>query len=346
MSTPTAAAPHGPALVVRGPGDIALEPRTGRAPTPFEVQVIPHYVGICGTDLEIIEGSMDPDYVTYPVVLGHEWAGRVAAIGNQVTRVRVGDPVVVEGIIPDLVCDACRRGATNLCQHYDELGFVRDGAAGPSVTTAQHLVHRLDTAVPLEAGALIEPASVVLRGLSEMELRPGGEVLIIGDGTVGLLTAALVSLWSPGRVVLAGRRAAQADLARLMGAEEFLTDAPPPRSFDLVVEAAGHIDAVATAFGAARRGGQILLLGISGHGTTLPLSTDDLVNNDLRVRGSFGYTAAAWSQTTRLLNQGRFNPLPVITHRFPITDYEQALATLRTSSDLARGKVLLELISR
>ena len=334
---------EGLALVVREPHDVGLEPRSARAPGPYEVQIVPAHVGICGTDLEIINGAMDPDYVRYPVVLGHEWSGRVATIGDRVSRVAVGDAVVVEGIIPDGVCDACRRGQTNLCVHYDELGFVRDGAAGPSVTTAEHLVHRLDSGVSLEAGALVEPAAVVLRGITEMDLQPGMDVLVVGDGTVGLLAANLATLWTPGRVTVAGQRGAQEKLAHTMGADHFTIDAPSARSFDLVIEAAGNMTAVATALGAARRGGQVLLLGISGHGTTLPLSTDDLVNNDLRVRGSFSYTAAAWAQTTQLINVGRFDPTPLITHRFPLADYEQALATLTAPSDGPRGKVMFDL---
>lgn len=331
----------GPALVVRGPHDVGLEEREARPPAAREVQVTPLHVGLCGTDLEIIGGAMDPAYVRYPVVLGHEWSGRVAAVGAAVTRVQPGDHVVVEGIIPCGVCDACRRGDTNLCETYDELGFVRDGAAGPGVTVAEHLVHRLAPGVALDAAAMVEPSSVVLRGLSQMALPPGLEVLIVGDGTVGLLAAALIKLWSPARVTLAGQRKAQADLALAMGADHITFDPPQARSFDLTIEAAGSLAAVDIALSGARRGGQVLLLGIAGHGQKLPIETDDLVNNDLRVRGSFGYTASAWAQVTRLLNAGRFDPGPLITHRFALAHYAQALAVLADPGDEPRGKVLL-----
>lgn len=334
---------HGPALVVHAPGDVRLEQRSVRSPGATEVLVTPAHVGVCGTDLEIVDGKMDPAYVTYPLVLGHEWSGRVAAVGDQVTRVRAGDPVVVEGIIPDGVCDACRRGDTNLCETYDELGFVRDGAAGPGVTVPQHLVHRLGSQVPLYAGALVEPSAVVLRGLSVMDIRPGMDVLVIGDGTVGLLAARLASLWSPARVTVAGRRSEQASLAEALGADEFTVDSLGDRSFDLVVEAAGAPEAVGAAFAATRRGGQTLLLGIAGHGRTLPLGTDDIVNNDLRIRGSFGYTAATWARTTQLLNAGVFDPTPLVTHRFALSDFRPALEALAGPVQGPRGKVMFDL---
>ena len=338
----TPATGEGPALVVRGPGDVGIEPRSWVPPSGLEVRVTPRHIGLCGTDLEIVGGSMDPDYIRYPLVLGHEWSGTVAAVGEQVSRVVPGDAVVVEGIIPCSVCQACRRGHTNLCAVYDELGFMRDGAAGPSVTTREHLVHRLDAGVPMESGALVEPASVVLRGLSVMDLQPGASVVVIGAGTLGLLTAHLVRLWSPARVTVTGRRPAQGELAYAMGADEYSIDRPEPRSFDVAIEAAGTITAVGSALEAARRGGQVLLLGICGHGKTIPLSPDDIVNNDLRIRGSFGYTAGAWAQVVALLNAGRVDLQPVVTHRFSLDQFQAALDTLATPTQAARGKVLLD----
>ena len=331
------------ALVARGPGDVGLEHRDTEDAHGFGVLVTPHHVGLCGTDLEIIDGTLDPAYVRYPLVLGHEWSGLVSSIGESVTRVRPGDRVVVEGIIPCSVCAECRRGNTNLCLTYEELGFTRDGAAGPGVTTPEHLVHRLDDSVPLDAAALAEPAAVVLRGLNEIDLHPGARILVVGDGTIGLLVAHLARLWSPGSVVVAGQRTVQAELARTMGADEFMVDTPDERSFDVVIEAAGSIRAVETALAAVSRGGQVLLLGISGHGKTVAMSPDDIVNNDLRIRGSFGSTAASWAEIATLLNTGRFNPAPLITHRFSLSRFDDALEILRRATSEPRGKVLLDI---
>jgi threonine dehydrogenase-like Zn-dependent dehydrogenase len=197
--------------------------------------------------------------------------------------------------------------------------------------------------VPLESGALVEPAAVVLRGLSVLDLRPGARVVVIGAGTLGLLTAHLVRLWSPASVTVTGRRPAQAGLAHAMGADAYSTDPPEPRSFDVAIEAAGTIAAVGSALEAARRGGQVLLLGICGHGKTIPMSPDDIVNNDLRVRGSFSYTADAWAQVVALLNVGRLNLQPVVTHRFPLDRFEAALDALARPTEAARGKILLDL---
>lgn len=342
MTDVSTAGNAGPALVVRAASDIGLEQRPVQPPGPLEVQVTPAFVGVCGTDLEILDGGLDPDYIRYPIVLGHEWSGTVSAIGPGVRTVAVGDRVVVEGIRPDGVCRQCRAGRTNLCEVYDELGFTRDGAAAPSVNAPQHLIHRLADDLPLEVGALVEPLAVVLRGLLEVQPARGGGVLVLGDGTVGLLAAHTVRLFSPSEVVVAGRRPAQKDLALRLGATRFQTDDPEPREFDTVIEAAGSTTAVETAFRAARRGGSILLLGIAGHDRTVTLNSDDIVDNDLRVRGSFAYTAEAWRLVVTLLNSGDLAPLPLITHRFPLPDFEDAITALRGGdADEVRGKILL-----
>ncbi|MER5889508.1 alcohol dehydrogenase catalytic domain-containing protein [Streptomyces sp. NPDC001941] len=332
----------GQALVVIGPHKVVLEERCAGAPGPDEVLIEPHFVGLCGTDLEIVKGQLDPAYVRYPVVLGHEWSGRVLEAGTQVPGLNPGDPVVVEGIRPCRLCPACRSGHTNLCDDFEQLGFTLQGAASPAITAPWHLVHRLSPDVPLAAGALVEPGAVALRGLNEIDIQPGANVLVVGDGTLALLAAHLIRLWSPASVTMAGLRPAQAQLAHTMGVDHFTVDAPAARAYDIVVEAAGSTAAVTAALRSACRGGQVLLFGIAGHGHTLDLRVDDVVNNDLRIRGSFSYTTAAWAQTVRLLNAGTFRPMPVITHRVRLEQFAYAFRLLAEPSEGPRGKILID----
>ena len=339
MKDPTVS---GPALIVRGPEDVGIEERIHGRPGPGDVLVEPYHVGVCGTDLEIVRGALDPAYVRYPLVLGHEWSGRVLSVGEDVEGLHEGDPVVVEGILADGTCSRCRAGMTNLCENYDELGFTLDGAAGPAVTVPAPFVHRLAPDVPLEAGALVEPGAVVLRGLLGIGLVPGRRVLVIGDGTVALLAAHLVRMWSPAAVTVAGRRVEQKALAEALGADEFTVDAPAERTYDVVVEAAGATAAVETAVRSVAPSGQVLLLGIAGHGNTAALAVDDVVNHDISIRGSFSYTAAAWAETVRLLNDGSFRPLPLVTHRFTLDRYVEAFETLAAAGGGPRGKILFD----
>jgi L-iditol 2-dehydrogenase len=334
---------RGMALVVRQPGEVVLEERDVPPAGPGEVLIRPGVAGLCGTDLDIVAGRIDPAYIRYPVVLGHEWSGTVAAppAPGGDGGLAVGTRVVGEGIVPCGHCARCRAGQTNLCLTYEELGFTRDGAAAQFVVVQRSLVHPLAPGIGAEDAALAEPASVVYRGLSGAAIAPGWRALVVGDGTVALLAVRLLQLWSPAETVMLGQREGQAALAAEAGAARFETDSRAAGAgYDLVVEAAGSTDAVLSALGAARRGGTVVLLGLPPHGATAAVPVDDLVNNDLTIRGSFSYTSAAWREVVTLLNAGLLELGFLVTHRFPLTEWEVALDTLRGPVS-PRGKVML-----
>lgn len=327
-------------LVVERPGTVAVQEREMLAPGAWEIVVRPAYCGLCGTDLELLAGEVDPAFVRYPLVLGHEWSGVVAAVGDQVVGIEPGARVVAEGIIPCGTCASCRAGATNVCETYDEVGFTRPGGAADEIVVPAQAVHRLANSVSLREAALTEPTAVVLTGLEKLRLQPGQRVLVVGDGTIGLLTVLLVSLWSPAELAVVGRRAEQESLAIELGATSFSTTGPE-EVFDVAIEAAGAPEALLAALQGLRRGGQALALGLPPTSSKLALPGDLLVNNDLTLVGSFGYTSAAWARVVELLNSGTVQPGAMITHVFPLDDYEPAFEELARPSG-ARGKVMLE----
>ena len=309
---------------------------------PDEVLVAPLMVGMCGTDLELIDATIDPAYVRYPLVLGHEWVGELLTTVDGVGS--PGDHVVVEGIIPCGVCAECVRGDTNRCATYDEIGFTRPGALAERVAVPASLVHRVEPSVSLDDAVLVEPMAVVWRALTRIPLRRALRVAVIGDGTIALLAAHMVRLFEPASVIVIGRREAQADLARAAGADEFTT-LTPHETFDLIIEAAGAPEAVASALSLGARGALVILLGLPAHGTTIDLAPDDIVNNDLIIQGSFSYTRAAWTDVVARLNAGTLHPSFLITHRFTLDAAEDAVATLRGSvaQGEPRGKVVVSL---
>jgi threonine dehydrogenase-like Zn-dependent dehydrogenase len=328
------------ALVIAAPESIRLAEREELRPGPGEVVVRPAYCGLCGTDLELLRGQVDPDFVRYPLTIGHEWSGTIESIGSDVAGLEPGMRCVAEGIIPCGRCESCRAGATNVCETYDEIGFTREGGASDQVVVPARVVHALDRSVSLLDAALVEPSAVVLTGLEKVGPQPGMRVLVVGDGTIALLAVLLSSLWSPAEVVVIGRRPEQEPLARQLGATGFSVG-PAPHGFDLAVEAAGAPEAVTSAVAALRRGGTGLVLGLPPAGSTLQLRADALVNDDLTLAGSFGYTSRAWTRVVALLNTGQLRPGALVTHRFPLHRWEPAFDALRTPSG-ARGKVMLE----
>jgi threonine dehydrogenase-like Zn-dependent dehydrogenase len=328
------------AFVVNEPGSVALQEWIEPNAASDEVLVRPLRAGMCGTDLELIDGTIDLAYARYPLVLGHEWVGELV---HESELGPVGSRVVVEGIIPCGHCDACQRGATNLCAVYDEIGFTRPGALAERISAPTALVHRLSDGVAVDDAVLVEPMAVVWRALTRIPLRPGLDVAVIGDGTIALLATHLVQLFEPATITVIGQREEQRELARRAGADEFLTETPAC-TFDLVIEAAGNVHAVKSAIEHCGRGGMVILLGLPPHGTTVEIAPDDLVNNDVIIQASFSYTRRAFAEVVARLNERALRPSFLITHRFTLDTANEAVAALRGgSSDEPRGKVVIDL---
>ena len=330
------------ALMVKSPGDFALVEIDAPEIRDDEVLVRPLMVGMCGTDLELIDGTIDPAYVDYPLVLGHEWVGEIRT--NVAGVATAGDRVVVEGVVPCGVCDECRRGDTNRCVTYDEIGFTRAGAIAQSIAVPSRLIHRLEPTVnPMDA-VLVEPMAVVWRALTRVPLRSGLRVVVVGDGTIALLATHMIRLFEPSTVVIVGRRDAQRPLALEAGADRFTTR-QPTEQFDLVIEAAGNAASASSAIALAARGAIVILLGLATHGTVIDVAPDVVVNKDLIIQGSFSYTRTAWAQVVERVNARDLKPSFLVTHRFDLEDAIAAIATLRGSvSDREpRGKVVVSI---
>jgi 2-desacetyl-2-hydroxyethyl bacteriochlorophyllide A dehydrogenase len=312
---------------------------------PDDVLVRSREAGLCRTDIEVMTGQFtDPRWVRFPVIPGHEWSGTVVGVGSDVTSVRAGDRVVSEGMITCGRCAPCRRGETQWCDRIEALGFTRPGGYAELVAVPERVVHRLPDHVSFDAGVLVEPASVVLHGVDKARPQPGESAAVIGVGTLGSLAIALLALHSPSRIVAYGVREEELELARTLGATEVVLSGerePARAEMDLVVETAGVPEAVELATQLCRPGGRAVLLGIAGEGRTLTLPSDLLVGKDMSLIGSIAYPAATWSRVVGLLADGVLELDRIVTHRFPIGDFEDAIALMDDRRGIV-AKIVLE----
>jgi threonine dehydrogenase-like Zn-dependent dehydrogenase len=333
------------AVVIERPHEVVYGEVEAPTCGPGDVLVRSRYAGLCRTDVEVLEGELDRRWVRYPCIPGHEWSGVVEAVGEGVTGIEAGDRVVCEGFCYCGVCRRCRAGDTHLCETYDQLGFTRGGGYGELVVAPRRVVHRLPGNVDLDAAVLVEPASVVLRGLSRARPAAGETIGVIGVGTLGALALVLARLFAPATVVAYGIREAELELARRLGADETVDlsagRAAHEGELDLVVETAGAVDAIELATRLPRMGGRLVALGIAGADRELVLPADRFVLRDLTLIGSVGYTTAVWSRVVELLGAGLIDLAPVVARRFPAERFEDAFA-LMGERDGVVGRILLE----
>jgi threonine dehydrogenase-like Zn-dependent dehydrogenase len=338
------------AFEVRGPGQYGLVEVDEPKPLRGELLIAPAVVGLCGSDLELLTGRRPPQYVRYPTIPGHEWAGYVVASGPGVFGFPPGTAVIAEGIRSCGRCARCAEGRNNLCAGpYAETGFTHPGALAERLVAPAHLVHPLPADRPIAAAGLLEPAACVATGLLDVGIpRAGGRLAVVGDGPLGLLACNLLRLTSPRELMLFGARPARLAFGVRMGATTVLPTPPPDDpervalrgGFDVVVECTDSPAGGAFAIELARRAGSVVLLGISG-ARALTVDPDAISLGSLRVQGAFGASRAAWGWLLELYGAGLFAPEALITHRFGLDQVADAFAVL-TDLDAGALKVTVE----
>ncbi|BCL80377.1 dehydrogenase [Ktedonobacteria bacterium brp13] len=305
-----------------------------------EVLVRSRVVGLCESDVELYQGKRPEGYYRYPIVPGHEWSGEVIESGALVHHVVPGDRVVVESVVYCGLCRNCRHGLTNLCSAgYEELGFSRHGGLGEYVAVPARLVHALPAETSFEEAALLEPVARVAHLFLNTQPLPGAVVTIVGDGVESLIAVQIANFFHPHAIVLLGFRDERLQLARQLGAthafnmsrvdtQAEILKISDGRGADIVFEGTGHIQAMEEAFLTACRGGTVLLEGLTSSTAPLSVSCDIFVLKQLKIQGSFGANAAAWEYAIRLFTDGQLQLAPLISHRFPLDEYQEALDTL------------------
>ena len=326
------------AIVIEEPNAVVLQDVETPTPGAGEARVRSVVAGVCRTDLDILSGALDPRWVHFPVIPGHEWSGVVDAVGDGVTGLEPGQRVVCEGNIGCMSCPRCRAGDTHLCERYDAVGFTRGGGWGEFVVVPARILHTLPDHVSFEAAALVEPGSCVVKALGRARIEPAETVGIVGVGAMGALAIRIARLRSPAAIIAYGLRDEELELALALGADAVVNvgqgDAEDETrrlvggGLDVVVETAGAVAAVELSTRLVREGGRVVLLGIAGQGHELLLPADRIALRDLSLFGSVSYTAAAWAHMVALLREDLVDLNPIVTHRFPLERFEDAFALM------------------
>jgi 2-desacetyl-2-hydroxyethyl bacteriochlorophyllide A dehydrogenase len=324
------------ALTIEGPGRYALrhtaEPEIG----PDDVLMAPIAVGLCGTDLELLDGSMvylRTGRAVFPIVPGHEWVAEVVELGARVEGLAVGDRVVGECSVGCGACDRCVSGAYHQCERRTETGVMgRGGALAGYLVLPATSVHRVPESVETEDAALTEPFAVALQAVLRSGFDGTHPALVIGGGTIGWLMAAILVERFGGDVAVAEPDPARRERLLELGTRE----AREGETFATVLEATGARQGVIDSIARLGDSGRLVAAGLSGAGP-VPIDVDALVVRDQTIAGSLG-SPGVWPLALEILASGPVRPSRLVTARFPLERVDEAIELARSG---AAGKVLV-----
>jgi len=319
----------------KGPGNMELREAPVPHPGAGEVLIEVKAAAICGTDIHILHDAF-PYWP--PVILGHEFSGRIVEVGEGVTGYRNGDRVVAEPHTKACgKCELCRTGHIQLCSAKRSPGWGIDGAFARYLVMPEHLLHRLPEGLSLREAALVEPtANVVQDVLERGVVEPNDFVVVFGPGPIGLLSVMAAKAAGASAVALVGVKADAAirlPLGRQIGAdhviladEEDVVDAVEEltggRGADLVVEASGSPSAIAAAPRVVRRLGRITAIGMTGRDDVL-FPWDAAIWKACKIVFNLSTGFTSWDRAIGLIASGKIRAGKLITHVAPLKDWEE-----------------------
>ena len=321
------------AIVFAEPGTFSLVEVPDPVPGPREVLVRVEAVGICGTDIHVLDGEFEP--TRFPIIPGHETSGIVEAIGDQVHEFVPGDRVSVDPTLTCRECSYCSVGRFNLCEQWNGSGVARtNGSTAELMVSPVRNVHRLPDGVDLALAALIEPLSCAIHGYDLLPRRMGEHYLIYGAGTMGLMMAQLAPRAGAAGVSVVDRNPARLEVARDVGIAQVALSADEfthAGGWDVVIDCTGAVPAIEDGLSRVRRGGTFQQFGVAATEATARFSPFRVYNNETTIVGSMA-ELASYARAVEMFAAGALNAARMVSHAYALEDYGKALEAFRAGS--------------
>lgn len=332
------------AAVLNKPFDMEIKQIAIPTPKADEVLIKVYCIGVCGSDVHYYEhGKIGRYVVEQPIILGHELAGDIVQVGEQVTNVNVGDRVAVEPGVTCGRCEYCKGGRYNLCP---DVVFMAtppvDGAWAEYVTIRSDFVFKLPDTMSYEEGALLEPLSVGLHAMNRAGVTPADKLLVTGLGPIGLLAVQAARIFGVKEIYASDVVPFRQQLALDMGVTAVLNPATTDvrskleeltggAGVDVVIETSGNAGAIASSIPTVKRGGRIVFVGMPV-ADQIPVDINSLIDAELNVYGLFRY-ANTYPGAIAALGGGDYPIEKVITHKFNLEQTKEAIEVARTQKD-------------
>ncbi len=321
-------------------------PRIG----PRDVLIKVSLASICGTDVHLYDWTRWAQHrLTPPRVIGHEFVGNVKEIGDEVTEVKVGDRVSAESHISCGHCYQCKHGYSEVCINLKLLGVDYDGTLSEYLVLPEHVLWKNNTDIPDEWATIQEPFGNAIDTVMAEDVS-AKTVLILGAGPIGLFATGIAKASGASLIIVSDPNDYRLVISKKMGAHMSLNpskqnitplilEATNNNGVDVVLEFSGNNQALNQGLKAVTPGGRISILGIYEKPVSIDLNKE-VIFKKIRIYGITGRKVfSTWYKTSRFLSSGIVDPGPIITHRFPLKDYEKGIKLMREGKC---GKVILK----
>lgn len=335
------------AAVFFGTRDLKIQDLEPRKLKPGEVLLKVQACGICGTDIHIYEGAQGSATVFPPVILGHEFAGKVCEIGSGVKDIRIGDRVSVDPNIFCGKCYYCRSGKFHLCERLTAIGVTIDGGFAEYCIVPENQAYQLPPNVSYAEGALGEPVACCLHGIDLAGITPGDTVLIIGGGTIGLIMLQMAKIAGAARLILSEPVKEKRVRAMTFGADividpvrenfEQAIKSHTGRGVNIAIECVGIKHTMEQAIQSACKGGTIMMFGLTPPGCEIPLKPFEVFRRELTIKSSFinPYTQA---RAMELLGSGRIKVKQLISQ---VVSLDNIVVFFEKEDFRKKGKIVI-----
>ncbi|MFO0793175.1 MAG: L-threonine 3-dehydrogenase [Candidatus Brocadiaceae bacterium] len=317
---------------------------------PRDVLIRVKIASICGTDVHIYDWTRWAQHrFTPPRIIGHEFVGLVAKIGEEVTRVKAGDRVSAESHLTCGYCYQCTNGCTEVCKNFKLLGVDHDGTFAEFLVLPEHVIWKNEPNIPDEWATIQEPFGNAVDTVLAEDVSAKA-VLILGAGPIGLFATGIAKACGASLIIVSDPNNYRLAISKKMGAHitvnprqqdvaQLVLESTKNTGVDVVLEFSGNNQALNHGLKAITPGGRISLLGIYERRVNIDLNKD-VVFKKIRIYGITGRRIfSTWHKTSRFLSSGLVDPNPIITHQFSLKDYEKGM---RLMKDGTCGKVILK----
>jgi threonine 3-dehydrogenase len=318
---------------------------------PRDVLVKVNIASICGTDVHIHDWTRWAQHrFTPPRIIGHEFVGNVKKIGGEVTQVKVGDRVSAESHISCGHCYQCLNGYSEVCRNLKLLGVDYDGACAEYLVLPEHVLWKNDPNISDEWASIQEPFGNAIDTVMAEDIS-AKTVFILGAGPIGLFATGIARASGASLIIVSDPNNYRLAISKKVGAHialnpmkqdvtRLVLEATRNNGVDVVLEFSGNTQALNQGLKVITPGGRISILGIYERRVSIDLNKE-IIFKKVRIYGITGRKIfSTWHKTSRFLSSGLVDPGPIITHQFPLKDYEKGIKLMR---DGKCGKVILKI---